>query len=43
MGALDSAYNAVNNILHQAGATEKIAQLKKTWGSLSQPDLALGV
>ena len=41
VGALDSAYNAVNNILHQAGATEKIAQLEKTWASLTQPDVAI--
>jgi monoamine oxidase len=41
VGALDSAYNSVNNILHQAGATEKIAQLEKTWASLTQPDVAI--
>jgi len=40
VGALDSAYNAVNNILKQAGATDKIKQLEKTWGALSAPDTA---
>ena len=38
VGALDSAYNAVKNILHQAGAEDKIEQLEKTWASLTQPD-----
>lgn len=41
VGALDSAYNAVNNILHQAGAIKKIGQLEKTWASLTQPDVAI--
>jgi monoamine oxidase len=41
LGALDSAYNAVNNILMQVGATDKIKKLKKTWGVLSTPDIAL--
>jgi len=40
VGALDSAYNAVNNILEQAGATEKIKLMEKMWGSLSAPDVA---
>jgi hypothetical protein len=39
VGAMDSAYNAVLNILQQAGATEKIAQMKATWGSFSAPDI----
>ncbi|XXT23993.1 FAD-dependent oxidoreductase [Sorangium sp. So ce429] len=39
VGAMDSAYNAVLNILEQAGAREKIAQLKATWGSFSTPDV----
>ncbi len=41
VGALDSAYNAVNNILHRAGATEKIAQLERTWATMTQPDVAI--
>lgn len=41
VGALDSAYNAVNNILHQLGATDKIDQLEKTWASLTKPDVAI--
>lgn len=41
VGALDSAYNAVNNILQQAGASEKIDQLEKTWASLTKPDVAI--
>ncbi|MFK7783582.1 MAG: FAD-dependent oxidoreductase [Crocinitomicaceae bacterium] len=40
VGALDSAYNAVNNILLNAGAHDKIAQMKATWGSYSAPDIA---
>lgn len=39
VGALDSAYNAVNNILQQVGAKEKIEQLEKTWASLTKPDV----
>lgn len=39
VGALDSAYNAVLNILTQAGETDKITQLEKTWGVLSAPDV----
>ncbi len=38
VGALDSAYNAVHNILAHSGATDKIKQLEKIWGSLSYPD-----
>ncbi|WP_052158232.1 flavin monoamine oxidase family protein [Lacinutrix jangbogonensis] len=41
VGALDSAYNAVLNILKQANATDKIKHMEDTWGSLSSPDLAL--
>ena len=41
VGALDSAYNAVNNILQQAGAKDKIDQLEKTWASLTKPDVAI--
>ena len=47
VGALDSAYNAVLNILKQLYesdkpyAEDKIKQMKKTWGSLSSPDVAL--
>lgn len=41
VGALDSAYNAVNNILQQAGAKDKIAQLEKTWSSMTSPDVAI--
>ncbi|MEL6668845.1 MAG: FAD-dependent oxidoreductase [Bacteroidota bacterium] len=41
VGALDSAYNAVKNILAQAGATEKLALLKKTWASITEPDVAV--
>lgn len=40
VGALDSAYNAVNNILHQIGDTEKIKQMERTWGRLTYPDIA---
>lgn len=38
VGALDSAYNAVNNILQQAGATDKIEQLQHTWAAITEPD-----
>lgn len=41
VGALDSAYNAVNNILHKAGAKEKLKQLERTWGSFTKPDVAI--
>ena len=40
VGALDSAYNAVYHILQQAGATEKIEQMQKTWGYFTSPDIA---
>lgn len=39
VGALDSAYNAVLNILEQMGAKEKIKVMQKTWGSLEAPDI----
>ncbi len=38
VGALDSAYNAVNNILKQAGATDKIKLMEEIWGKQSEPD-----
>ena len=41
VGALDSAYNAVLNILKQNGAEDKIRQMEQTWGSLSSPDTAV--
>lgn len=40
VGALDSAYNAVTNILKQAGAVDKLKQMDATWGTLSAPDVA---
>lgn len=40
VGALDSAYNAVNNILEQNGAIDKIAQLERTFGTLTAPNVA---
>lgn len=40
VGALDSAYNAVYNILQQAGAHDKITQLQETWGGFVPPDVA---
>jgi hypothetical protein len=40
VGALDSAYNAVNNILQQAGAHKKIKQMQETWGAFGTPDIA---
>jgi monoamine oxidase len=40
VGALDSAYNAVNNILHQMGETEKIEIMERMWGRLTAPDVA---
>lgn len=40
VGALDSAYNAVFNILQQAGAVDKIKQMQATWGTYSVPDIA---
>lgn len=40
VGALDSAYNAVYHILQQAGATDKIQQMRDTWGTFAPPDIA---
>jgi monoamine oxidase len=40
VGALDSAYNAVYHILQQAGADDKIRQMRATWGSYGVPDIA---
>lgn len=40
VGALDSAYNAVHNVLMQAGATDKIIQMQATWGGFVPPDVA---
>jgi monoamine oxidase len=40
VGALDSAYNSVNNILEQMGATKHIVKMKAIWGGLSAPDVA---
>lgn len=39
VGALDSGYNAVLNILKQMKAKDKIAQMQRTWGTLSEPDI----
>lgn len=39
VGALDSAYNAVNNILQQSGQTDKIKQMQDTWGGMTEPDV----
>ncbi len=39
VGALDSAYNAVYNILKLNGETSKIAQMQRTWGVLNSPDI----
>jgi len=39
VGALDSAYNAVLNILQQAGAKEKIQQMQEIWGAYTTPDI----
>ncbi|MBX2828614.1 MAG: FAD-dependent oxidoreductase [Flavobacteriaceae bacterium] len=43
VGALDSAYNAVLNILEQMGAEEKIEQMKATWGELMAPDVSSNI
>lgn len=40
VGAMNSAYNSVYNILRQVGADDKIKILEDTWGSLSRPDIA---
>lgn len=41
VGALDSAYNSVNNILQQIGDQALIDQMEETWGTLTAPDIAL--
>lgn len=41
VGALDSAYNAVYHILKNAGAVEKIEEMKQIWGELNPPDIEL--
>ena len=40
VGALDSAYNSVNNILEKMKATKHIVKMKATWGALAAPDVA---
>ena len=40
VGAMNSAYNSVMNILKQVGAVDKIKILEETWGKLSAPDIA---
>lgn len=40
VGALDSAYNAVKNILTIEGEMAKLKQMEKTWGALGVPDVA---
>ena len=40
VGAMNSAYNSVYNILRQVGADDKIKTLEDTWGSLSRPDIS---
>ena len=39
VGAMNSAYNSVMNILKQVGAVDKIKILEETWGKLSAPDI----
>ncbi len=39
VGALDSAYNAVLNILEKMGDKEGIKKMERTWGMLSAPDV----
>ena len=41
VGALDSAYNAVNNILEKMNATKHIVKMQATWGALTAPDIAV--
>lgn len=38
VGALDSGYNAVHNILRQARATDKIQLMEQIWGKVSDLD-----
>jgi monoamine oxidase len=40
VGALDSAYNAVYNILTRLNDRAGIAKMESTWGTLSKPDIA---
>ena len=40
VGALDSAYNSVNNILEKMKATKHIVKMEATWGQLTAPDVA---
>ncbi len=40
VGAMDSAYNAVRNILLQAGANDKLKQMQEIWGTYTAPDVA---
>ncbi len=39
VGALDSAYNAVYNIVKQSGNDELLEQMERTWGVLTAPDI----
>ncbi|WP_435579675.1 FAD-dependent oxidoreductase [Gilvibacter sp.] len=39
VGALDSGYNAVFNILKQMNREDLISQMQETWGVLSYPDI----
>jgi monoamine oxidase len=39
VGALDSAYNAVYNILQQIGDKDSIGKMEITWGQLFKPDI----
>lgn len=39
VGALDSAYNAVYNIIKQSGDTDLLDQMERTWGVLTAPDI----
>ncbi|EDP95881.1 FAD-dependent oxidoreductase [Kordia algicida OT-1] len=41
VGALDSAYNSVKNILEKMQATKYIVKMQATWGQLSAPDVAV--
>jgi monoamine oxidase len=39
VGALDSAYNAVYNIIQQSGDKALLDQMERTWGVLAAPDI----
>jgi monoamine oxidase len=39
VGALDSAYNAVYNIIRQSGDDALLDQMERTWGVLTAPDI----